>query len=750
MALPLALCMGALAQSITLDGTAGGKLYEGIGAVSGGGATSAILKDYPEPQRSQILDLLFKPNFGASMQALYVEVGGDGNSTQGSELSHMHSRTDENYGRGYEWWLMSEAVKRNPAITLDGAAWSAPGWIGNGNFWSQDMADYYTKWIRGLKANYGLTMNTIGCRNEKGVNEAWVKTFRTTLDNAGLTGVRIHAFDNWGTTKWDWVGDMNNDATLRSAVAIISNHTMSEVPATASVQQWSNQWNKPIWNTEEHPYTTGFNGALEVVHDFNINYVQSHVTKIINWYLENSTYSVEPQYNIDAPVQASSPWSGHYSVVPKIWAYAHYGQFSAIGWTYLNGGSGNLGSKGTYVTLANGADYSVIVETQGAGGTQTLNLSVKGGLSTGKVHVWRSNSTAQFVPQTDITPTNGAYSISLEANSIYTLTTTTGQQKGGFAGVPAAAAFPFPYYETFDHYSDAKAWGYQPHYFADIDGGFEIAANPSGTGKCVRQVVSQQAQSWAPEWYPYTIFGDPTWNNYEVSADVYLDDGGWAGVMGRVSSTGSGYGCNPTGYYMRLDGAGNASLWTEPGKQISSGKASGVAGNQWHNVKIQFNGTTITGFVDRVQVFKVTDNTFSSGLAGLATGGDNGARNTAYFDNLLVNTVNGATPAPTVFAQDANPIYGGSTGISRQRNVEPVPALGKMSMVGEILQLNLPGWTQASIEIFSLDGRKLGSLQTELFDGQANLHLGKVAGSGVRELRVAGDGGRLNQQIVLP
>ena len=68
-------------QTIELKGDAGGKRFDGIGAVSGGGATSVLLKDYPEPQRSQVLDLLFKPKFGASMSALLVEVPGDGNST---------------------------------------------------------------------------------------------------------------------------------------------------------------------------------------------------------------------------------------------------------------------------------------------------------------------------------------------------------------------------------------------------------------------------------------------------------------------------------------------------------------------------------------------------------------------------------------------------------------------------------------------------------------------------------------------
>ena len=43
-------------------------------------------------------------------------------------------------------------------------------------------------------------------------------------------------------------------------------------------------------------------------------------------------------------------------------------------------------------------------------------------------------------------------------------------------------------------------------------------------------------------------------------------------------------------------------------------------------------------------------------MAGLVTG-DTNARHTAYFDNLLINTVGGATPKPTTFAGKQLPIY---------------------------------------------------------------------------------------------
>ena len=36
----------------------------------------------------------------------------------GSEASHMHNSWDENYERGYEWWLMVEAKKVTTKIAI--------------------------------------------------------------------------------------------------------------------------------------------------------------------------------------------------------------------------------------------------------------------------------------------------------------------------------------------------------------------------------------------------------------------------------------------------------------------------------------------------------------------------------------------------------------------------------------------------------------------------------------------------------
>ena len=186
----LGICLAAESSSdsrvtIHLNGSKEGRTFEGIGALSAGGASCLVL-DYPEPARSQILDLLFKPQYGASLQHLKVEVGGDVNSTMGSEPSHMHDRNDENYRRGYEWWLMKEAKRRNPAVLLDCLEWGTPGWIGDGKFYSQDNADYLVKFIQGAKSVHGLQMDYVGIWNERAYDTAWIKLLRKTLDRNHL------------------------------------------------------------------------------------------------------------------------------------------------------------------------------------------------------------------------------------------------------------------------------------------------------------------------------------------------------------------------------------------------------------------------------------------------------------------------------------------------------------------------------------------------------------------------------------
>lgn len=165
-AVAVAVAQGSNAYTVSDAGCAPNpaacRTLHGVGGLSGGGATSVLLPGYSDAARSDILDFLFKPDFGAALQILKVEIGGDAQSTDGAESSHMHTPWDENYERGYEWGLMVEAKKRNPDIKLYGLSWAFPQWVtcvpGSVyvNCTGQDpypfpdqLATYITKWVAG-------------------------------------------------------------------------------------------------------------------------------------------------------------------------------------------------------------------------------------------------------------------------------------------------------------------------------------------------------------------------------------------------------------------------------------------------------------------------------------------------------------------------------------------------------------------------------------------------------------------------
>lgn len=673
----------AATQTITINSDGTGKRFDGIGIVNGGGATSVLLKDYPEKQSDEIMDLVYKPMFGASVSALLVEIPGDGNSTQGSMPSHSHWRGDNNFHRGYTWWVIKEAKRRNPHLNVDATAWSAPAWVGN--YWSEDMVDYYVDWVKGLDTAHGIRLDALGCHNEKGWNVDFAKSLKKSLKENGYSDVILHGFGNWGESKMDFLNAMANDPELRDALDVIDAHTFSEIPLTKEQRELAESMGKTIWNSEEHVYKKGFDMLISIVKCFNENYIVSGASHIVNWYDIAGVYPMEPYSHDPAMILAREPWSGNYEVREALWGYAHYGQFSQIGWNYIDDGCLLLEDGGSMVTMRNpvNGDYSIIIETKDAKEPQTLDIILKGDFSDEPVCVWRSDEKEQFVKENDIEPKNGQYSLTLQPNSVFSLSTTRGQQKGSFAEIPISKPFPFPYEEDFESYGKYEQWGYLPHYTADIIGCFELTDRPDGKGTCIRQTVGEHTLSWAPEWHHYTIVGDSVWHDYEVSVDVYLNPGDEAAVMGRICDVGSGYGIWAKGYYLKLDDNGRCSLVISRGKidqkeligdaeqqaliknrtNVDTGGEylldeaiiENVGPNEWHNLRFRFEGDSIIGYIDGKDVVNANSGIYPKGMAGLMAPLQERKVSTPYFDNLKIiplERTNDSTKLPVI-----NPLY---------------------------------------------------------------------------------------------
>jgi hypothetical protein len=628
-------------KTIVLDGHATGRIYEGLGAVSAG-ASSRLLIDYLEPYRSQILDYLFKPGYGAALQHLKVEIGADVNSTDGSEPSHMRSRSDHDYNRGYEWWLMEEAQRRNPNIILDALPWGAPGWIGGGHLYSPDMANYVADFIKGAKRFHNLDIRYTGIWNERPYDPAYVKVLHRTLLKEGLSTQIVCCDDYHRDKQFEVIAAMGKDPELAASVAAVAVH----YPRATAIDQYSTSpqvkaSGKTLWSSEDQPNSGGGPfvsrdwkaGGRIMAQVYNRNYLQGAFTKTEIWSPITSYFE-----NLAAPhsglMYANAPWSGHYDVQGTIWATAHTTQFAQPGWQCLDSSSGFLPDQaGSYVALRSprSQDWSVVLETIDARAPQELRIRITGGLSTRKVHIWQTNSQKAFAHVADVTPQNNAFTYKFEPDSLYSLTTTTGQGKGT-AQPPPDKPFPLPYSESFE----GTALNRAPKYLADQDGAFEVHRCEQRAGNCLEQVITQKPIPWGPLPNPFTLTGDSSWTDYRITANVLPITATLVAIMGRIDSADvfrDGKALWPSGYILQVGKDGEWSLvstsYNVPVRKLASGTVRGRSG--WDELALAFHGDQITAMISGQQVASVHDSTHKRGM--FAVGTDWGR---AQFDNLNI------------------------------------------------------------------------------------------------------------------
>ena len=299
------------------------------------------------------------------------------------------------------------------------------------------MANYIVKFIQGAKKHHGLDIEYVGIWNETNYDVGYIKMLKKALLAKRLT-TKIVAPD-LAINQWKIVDDFELDPELKEAVYAISVH-YPRVKGNFYIIGGALASGKPLWSSEDQPFFAGSGitlqrdwkpGARIWAKFLNTNYIDGKVTKTETWSPVTSYYD-----NLSAPnsglMYANTPWSGYYDVQSAIWVTAHTTQFAQPGWQYIDSACGYLRSKGSYVALKapSSHDYSVILETIDATEPQEVVFQITGGLSTGTIHLWETNASRSFEKLSDIAAQDGSFIITLEPDSIYSLTTTTGQGKG--------------------------------------------------------------------------------------------------------------------------------------------------------------------------------------------------------------------------------------------------------------------------------------------------------------------------------
>jgi hypothetical protein len=496
-----------------------------------------------------------------------------------------------------------------------------------------------------------LRIDYLGGGNERGYNADYYVKLRRALDAHGYSQIKLIATDDHNPPDyWSVARVMQTNRAFADAVNILGEHDFC-VWRTAQrhcyVSAEARSLKKPLWDSENstQDYWTGCEPLARAM---NRHYIEGRVTANFNWSLIGSYYGTFPAPGTGL-LLADRPWSGWYSVGRSVWVDAHTTQFTQPGWRYLDTACGYTRGGASFVTLRSpqAADYSLVIETLDLNGPETLNVSVSGGLSANPVHVWRTNLRSEkdaehFRQVATLKPANGNFQLKLEPGCLYTVSTTTGQQKGG--AHPKASAetrLPLPFHEDFENPGAHRL----AKYFSDVHGGFEIAPCGGGRkGNCYRQMVAQEPILWhGAKMPPTTIVGDPLWwGDYEVSTEALLEGLGYVELLGRIESQQH----NVAGYHFQVSDSGQWKLYTEDSPDpspypqtgllqirtlaVGTNPAFGV--NQWHRLALRFQGDRITALLDGQSLASVQDVAHSGGQAGLRVS----AWQHAQFDNFSI------------------------------------------------------------------------------------------------------------------
>lgn len=681
-------------KAVSVDGNTvnmnEGTIYRGLGVVTGNNS-SRLLMDYKTENPEsywEIMNLLFKQDYGAGLTHVKIEFGSDVNSSSGTEPSIMRSADEEaDVTRGAGFMFAADALSINPDISVDLLRWGEPKWVTDAFEISQEAGhEARYKWYKSAidKAydTYGIKFTHISAdANEADfIDFDWIIYIANRLENEtderyDYGEIKIVASDEVGT--WKIADAMMENEELRDAVDILAEHYNTW--ASPNARKLNSDYGKEIWYTEGVASTNiaslsvnsngsginGTNGSLDVCNRIINGYYNGAMT-MYEYQPAVAAYYSGAKYFPKSLLNAQNPWSGYYEADSGIWTSAHFTMFMKNGWRlvdsacYGDGKENHSISETTnnYMTATDieTGDYSIVIcndSEEERCYTFTVENIDKAELP---ITIWETRGPDEnqdydenyfknigtYLPVEN----DGKYSYSIEVKP-YSIVTITTLDKYADTSVSSCNIENTPleldYSDDFNYSDDfLKSRGNAPLFTTDYGGAFEVA-EVDGEKVLMQMITSENKPT---DWRfrgtpnPITSLGDDTWCNYTAEIDFKFaseNDDNYVsyGVRYLVAELDSWSAEN--GYSLRVYPSGYWEL-KKNAASVLNGTIENFETLEWHKIKISAIGQTISASVDDVEIANFFDETSfaHSGRISIASGYYNN-----LFDNLKVSAVNG-------------------------------------------------------------------------------------------------------------
>lgn len=311
--------------------------------IDGWGASTAFaqgqrLKDFPEPERSRVLDLLYSKDKGIGLSMVRNEL---------PKISNAPGVYDYNRDPGTVW-VTKEAQARGADYVL-ATAWSPPGWmkdnnsdVGGGKL-RREMyalyADYLISYVKGYRDTHGLVVNGVSIANEPDAatfypSSIWsAEDFRIFIrDYLGpLKALRGVDFDVVMPESSGWTEEVAlptlNDPAAEPFVDIVAAHGYHYV-TTPSPLHTSRDKGKRVWQTEFSefgPMDASIGNGLKwarYIHEFM---TRAEANSFSYWWAMSEVQNEEALINLDINAKTTT-------VNKRMWTMGNFSRFVRPGW----------------------------------------------------------------------------------------------------------------------------------------------------------------------------------------------------------------------------------------------------------------------------------------------------------------------------------------------------------------------------------------------------------------------------------
>ncbi|GIP30346.1 hypothetical protein J23TS9_54760 [Paenibacillus sp. J23TS9] len=405
---------------------------DGFG-VSQAGWSDAIY-DLQEPARSQVMDLLFKPDTGIGISIFRGALFPQFNPAPGQY--DFSARPDQ-------VWVMQQAKARG-VNKLIASTWSPPAWMKTNNSTTsggylkqENYGDYallMSKFIKAYKQQFGLDLYAVSIANEPNSmtflswdSSEWNSTnfevflkdnLKQAMINEGVQNTKVIA----GESSWwseDLIKDSLNDPASAERLDIVAGHNYpvpvinTELPTTPFSTAASK--GKKVWMTEVSKvdsYDPGMGSALKFAKQTHTFMTKAGVNAWMYWTGAIPGNNDEGLINVD---KATST----FQLTKRYYAFGNFSKFIKPG--YVRIGATDSPQSGVYTSAykdpASGKFAIVAINDNDA--TAQVNL-VPSGFSSGKLTPYTTNGDLNLAAGPDIPLAGGKFQTAIPPKSVVT------------------------------------------------------------------------------------------------------------------------------------------------------------------------------------------------------------------------------------------------------------------------------------------------------------------------------------------